>query len=136
MDGNTSAALRIDKWLWAIRIYKSRSLATEQCNQGRISINGTMVKASRLIKVGNVIQITRSGFARSIEVLKLSDKRLSAKLVPEFMLEHTPQCEIDAYKTRIAKASIFRTPGSGRPTKRERRDLDDFLFELSNGDAT
>jgi ribosome-associated heat shock protein Hsp15 len=119
--------IRIDKWLWAVRLFKTRSQATEACNLNRIIINDQAVKPSRLVRIGNKIQVKRAGFTRTIEVLQLTDKRLGAKLVSEYYKDLTPKEEIDAFKARIARASAFRDPGAGRPTKKERRDMDNFL---------
>jgi ribosome-associated heat shock protein Hsp15 len=119
--------MRVDKWLWTVRQYKSRSLATEACEKGRIIIDDQSVKPSRLIKPGDVIQVKRTGLIRQLKVLKLNPGRLSAKLVPEFCEDLTPQSDIDAYRARLTRVTIYRDPGTGRPTKQERRALDDFL---------
>jgi ribosome-associated heat shock protein Hsp15 len=119
--------MRVDKWLWAIRQYKSRSLATEACEKGRIIMNDQPVKPSRLVKAGDEILVKRTGLTRRLKVLKLTENRLGAKLVPEFCEDLTPQSEVDAYKTRLTRVTIYRDPGTGRPTKQERRALDDFL---------
>ena len=119
--------MRIDKWLWAVRQYKTRSLATEACEKGRILINEQTVKPSRLINEGNEINIKRTGLTRRIKVLKLTMNRLSAKLVSEYFTDLTPISEIEAYKARLTRVTIYRDPGTGRPTKRDRRTLDDFF---------
>lgn len=119
--------VRVDKWLWAVRQYKTRSQATEACDQGRISILDQSVKPSRLIKAGDEIHIRRTGLTRRLKVLQVTENRLNAKLVPEFIQDLTPQEEIDAYKARATRITIYREPGTGRPTKRERRTLDDFF---------
>ncbi len=119
--------IRIDKWLWAVRQYKTRSLATHACDQGKIHILDQPVKPSRLVKEGDVISIKRTGLTRKLKVLKITENRLSPKLVIEYMTDLTPIEELDAYKARITKMSQYRDPGAGRPTKRERRHLDDFL---------
>ena len=123
--------MRIDKWLWAVRQYKTRTLATEACEKGRILINDQSVKPSRLINEGDVINIKRTGLTRTLKVLKLSLNRLNAKLVPEYYTDLTPIDEIEAYKARLTKITIYRDPGTGRPTKRDRRTLDDF-FNVSD----
>lgn len=123
--------MRIDKWLWAVRQYKTRTLATEACEKGRILINEQTVKPSRLINEGDEINIKRTGLTRTLKVLKLSMNRLSAKLVPEYYTDLTPLDQIEAYKARLTKITIYRDPGTGRPTKRDRRTLDDF-FNVSD----
>ncbi len=119
--------MRIDKWLWAVRQYKTRTLATHACDQGKIVIDEITVKASRLIKVGDEICIKRTGLLRRLKVLQIPPSRLNAKLVTEFCTDLTPQSEIDAYRARLTKMTIYREPGTGRPTKRDRRALDDFF---------
>lgn len=126
-DTQEDNRMRIDKWLWAMRQYKSRSLATEACEKGRIIISEQIVKPSRLIKEGDIIEVKRTGLIRKLRVLKLSQNRLAAKLVPEYCEDLTPQADIDAYKARLTRVTIYRDPGTGRPTKQERRALDDFL---------
>jgi ribosome-associated heat shock protein Hsp15 len=127
VTGREDNRMRVDKWLWAVRQYKSRSLATEACEKGRIIIGDQPVKPSRLIKEGDDVLIKRTGLVRHLKVLKLTQSRLSAKLVGEFYQDLTPQSEIDAYRARLTRITIFRDPGTGRPTKQERRALDDFL---------
>lgn len=119
--------MRVDKWLWAVRQYKTRTQASKACDDGRVSINDQSVKASRLIGIGDEIAIRRTGIIVLLKVIRLTENRLNAKLVPEFREDRTPPEVIAEYKARIARAAIYRDPGSGRPTKRERRDLDDFL---------
>lgn len=119
--------MRIDKWLWAVRQYKTRTLATEACEKGRILINDQTVKPSRLINGGDEISIKRTGLTRRLKVLKLTMNRLNAKLVSEYYTDLTPISEIDAYKARLTRITIYRDPGTGRPTKRDRRTLDDFF---------
>jgi ribosome-associated heat shock protein Hsp15 len=122
-----TSSIRIDKWLWAMRLFKTQSKATEACQLNRVFMNDQSVKPSRLIKPGVQIQLRRSGFTRTLEVLQLSEQRLSAKLIAEYYKDLTPQNEIDAFKARIARASAYRDPGTGRPTKKDRRDMDDFM---------
>jgi ribosome-associated heat shock protein Hsp15 len=110
-----------------MRLFKTRSKATEACQLNRVFMNDQSVKPSRLIKPGVQIQLRRSGFTRTLEVLQLSEQRLSAKLIAEYYKDLTPQKEMDAFKARIARASAYRDPGTGRPTKKDRRDMDDFM---------
>jgi ribosome-associated heat shock protein Hsp15 len=121
------SSVRIDKWLWAVRIFKTRTKAAEACILNRILINEQPTKPSRLIKPGTKIQIKRAGFTRTLEVLQLVETRIAAKLLADYYKDLTPKEEIDAFKARIARASLYREPGAGRPTKKERRDMDDFL---------
>ena len=120
--------MRIDKWLWAMRLYKTRTQASDACDQNKIFMLGIPAKASRLIKEGDEISIKRTGLTRIIKVLKLTENRLSAKLVVDFCIDLTPKEELENYKARISKAGFYRDPGTGRPTKRDRRMLDDFFL--------
>ncbi|MBL0063953.1 MAG: RNA-binding S4 domain-containing protein [Bacteroidetes bacterium] len=125
----TPTQIRVDKWLWAVRQYKTRSLATKACEQGKIIIQGQAVKPSRHVKIGEEIKLKRTGLVKTLKVLNLTSNRLNAKLVSEYAEDLTPPEEIAAYKARASRVTIFRDPGTGRPTKRERRDLDDFMGE-------
>lgn len=119
--------IRIDKWLWAVRLFKTRTLAVETCKKGRIAINGTNVKPARMIKVGDVIQVKRPPITYSFKVLDLADKRMGAKLVPDFMKDVTPESEYAILELSKASGFIDRDRGMGRPTKKDRRDMDDFI---------
>jgi ribosome-associated heat shock protein Hsp15 len=124
--------IRIDKWLWAMRLFKTRTQAAEACDLNHIHINDQAVKPSRMVRPGTRIQIKRAGFTRTIEVLQLTENRLSAKLVADYYKDLTPKEEVDAFKARIARAATYREPGAGRPTKKERRDMDDFLSAIDD----
>jgi len=119
--------VRIDKWLWAVRLFKTRTLAIEACKKGRVFIQGVTIKPSRMIKVGDIIQIKRTPITYSFKVLDLSEKRMGAKLVPEFMADVTPESEYAILELSKASGFVDRGRGMGRPTKKERRDLDDFI---------
>ena len=120
--------VRIDKWLWAMRFFQTRSLATQACDLKRILITGQPVKPSRHLRSGDKIEMKwGGGLMRTIEVLQLTERRLGAKLVAEYCKELTPKEEIENYKARVARAAAYRDPGAGRPTKKDRRDMDDFL---------
>lgn len=119
--------VRIDKWLWAVRLFKTRSLAAEACKKGRIMMNGSSVKASRNIRIGDIIQIKRSPITYSFKVLALTENRMGAKLVPEFMENVTTADQLELLE--MSKYTTFgkRDRGTGRPTKKERRDLEEFM---------
>ncbi len=119
--------VRLDKWLWAVRQFKTRSIATTACDQGKILINEQPAKASRIIKIGDIVSVKRTGLTRTLKVLQITTNRMAAKLVPEFYEELTPLADIEAFKSRISRISIYRDPGTGRPTKHERRALDDYF---------
>lgn len=119
--------VRIDKWLFAVRLYKTRSLASEECRKGKVTIGGMPVKPSREIKEGETIQIRKPPITRSYKILALTENRMAAKLVPEFMVETTPASELEILETQKYMSFFNRDKGTGRPTKKDRRDLDDFF---------
>jgi len=123
MDGN----VRIDKWLWAVRIYKTRSLATESCRKGHVTIAGLPVKPSRSVHVGEVVKVRKSPIVRSFKVHGLAEKRMSAKLTEDFLEDVTPPEELEIQEMQKNMRWITRDPGTGRPTKKDRRELDDFF---------
>ena len=120
--------VRIDKWLWSVRIYKSRSQATDACKSGKVKISDTALKPSYMIAIGDVIGVRKNGFNLTYKVVDLIEKRVSAKLAEPCYENLTPAEELNKYKDWfIGKAAPEqRERGSGRPTKRERRELDDF----------
>ena len=118
--------VRIDKWLWAVRIFKTRSLAAEECKKGRVMINNVTVKPSREVKVGEVIFVRKAPITFQYKVLQLADKRMGAKLVPDFMENVTPESEFEVIEMQKYMQWSNRDKGTGRPTKKDRRDLDEF----------
>ena len=120
--------VRVDKWLWSVRIFKSRSIATKACKAGRVKLNEKVLKASHELCIGDVIQVHKEGFYLQLEVLKLIGKRVSATLARPCYNNITPEEEMRKFdnwfvgKTGIEK----RERGSGRPTKKERREIDGF----------
>ena len=117
--------IRIDKWLWAVRMYKTRSLATEACKSGKVKINGEAVKPSYDLTVGKIILINRQGEKWTIKALKLIDKRVGAPLAAECYEDLTPPEEKDKLKFPAFFYEV-RDKGTGRPTKKERREIDKF----------
>ncbi|WP_075603501.1 RNA-binding S4 domain-containing protein [Saccharicrinis aurantiacus] len=118
------SGIRIDKYLWAIRVFKTRSVAAEAIKKGRVLIGGLPVKNSRIVKVGLVIDVKFPPITRSFKVLALSGKRMGAKLVPDFMKEVTTDEQLEIMEmTRLTNA-MGRRKGLGRPTKKDRRDID------------
>lgn len=120
-------SVRIDKWLWAVRLYKTRSQATEACSKGHIWMGDLPVKASRTVKTGDIVKVRRAPIYRSFKILSLLDKRVGAKELPEFIEEVTPQSELDLLAMQKDMQWISRDKGTGRPTKKDRRDLEDFF---------
>ena len=115
--------VRVDKWLWAVRIYKTRNQAAEACKKGRVLILDQAVKPSRVLKINDVLNIKKTPVLYSYRVLGLLGKRLSAKAVQEYVENITPEAEMDKLKFRET-FSIVRERGTGRPTKKERRIID------------
>lgn len=109
-----------------MRFFKTRSLAAEYCERERVSVGDQKIKPSRLVKEGDVITISRTGFKQVFEIIQLTDKRLSAKLVLDYYKDITPHEERDKMEMIRSQRNFNRERGTGRPTKRERRDLDDF----------
>jgi ribosome-associated heat shock protein Hsp15 len=119
--------VRIDKWLWAVRIFKTRSQATEACKKGRVSIGNLAVKPSRELQPGEVVRVKVHPITRSFKVLALAEKRMSAKLAVDFVLDITPPEELELLDVQKNMNWNIRERGTGRPTKKDRRDLDDFF---------
>ncbi|WP_347840464.1 RNA-binding S4 domain-containing protein [uncultured Draconibacterium sp.] len=119
--------VRIDKWLWAVRIFKTRSQATEACKKGHVTIGESIVKASREVQIGEIIKVRKSPITKSFKVLGLSGKRMGAKLVADFMEDVTPPEETKILEMQKHMRWSVREKGTGRPTKKDRRDLDDFF---------
>jgi ribosome-associated heat shock protein Hsp15 len=115
--------IRVDKWLWAVRIFKTRNQATEACKKGKILIREQPVKPSRVLRINDIIQVKRPPIVYSFKVTGLLSKRLSAKLVKDYIEDITPEQELEKLKVRET-FFISRDKGSGRPTKKERRTMD------------
>ncbi|MDE5692488.1 MAG: RNA-binding S4 domain-containing protein [Duncaniella sp.] len=125
--------VRIDKWLWAMRIFKTRTVATEACKKGRVLMGGVAVKPSRTIKEGDIINVRKPPVTYSFRVKALAQNRLGARLVPDYMENITPKSELDLLDVVRISGFIDRRKGLGRPTKREGRDLAEFTESLSDG---
>jgi len=117
---------RIDKWLWAVRKFKTRTMASEACAGGKIKIDGTAVKASRNIKQNDIIQMRGGVVKYYYKVRKIAEKRMDAKLVSDFLEDITPKEELVKLKSSQKHSTQTRGKGQGRPTKRERRNMDKF----------
>ena len=115
--------IRVDKWLWAVRIFKTRNQATEACKKGRILIREQPVKPSRILRINDIIQVKKPPVVYSYKVTGLLAKRLSARLVLDYIEDITPEQELEKLKVRET-FFISRDKGSGRPTKKERRIMD------------
>jgi len=128
--------VRIDKWLWATRIFKTRSVATEACKKGRISIDGITVKPSRIIHVGEKVSIRKPPVTYTFKVLDVTGNRINAKLTPLFLENITPKEEYEILELNRISGFVDRAKGLGRPTKKDRRDMVEFVnFEFDNTDT-
>ena len=121
------AEARIDKWMWATRIFKTRTIASEACKKGRIAINGAQVKPSRMVKVGDIVDVKKPPITYSFKVLQAIEKRVGAKLVPEMMENVTSKEQYELLEMNRISGFIDRARGTGRPTKKDRRDMDEFM---------
>jgi len=115
---------RIDKWLFAMRIFKTRSLSTEACKGGKVKINGNTVKSSRMVRKGDIIKVRKGIINYEYKVLKIAEKRMGAKMVMDYMNDNTSIEELEKLKTAKILAPQKREKGKGRPTKKERRIID------------
>lgn len=120
---------RIDKWLWAMRVFKTRTIATEACKKGRVELGGAAVKPSRVIKVGDTVSVKKPPITYTFRVLKLSENRLGAKLVPDYLENLTPQSQYDMLEMTRISGFVDRRKGLGRPTKRDSREMSRFREE-------
>lgn len=120
--------VRIDKWLWAVRVFKTRTIATEAIKKGRVTVgdNPNPVKPSRTIAVGDIVNVRKPPVTYSFRVLALTENRLGAKLVPQYMENITPQSQYDLLDVVRISGFVDRRKGLGRPTKREGRELSKF----------
>ena len=126
---------RIDKWMWAVRIFKSRTIAVEACKKNRVMIGGVNVKASRMIKVGDVIQVRKPPITFSFKVLALTERRMGAKLVPDYMENVTTPDQYEILEMSRISGFVDRARGLGRPTKKDRRELEQFTDPGMAGDG-
>ncbi|MBR5813269.1 MAG: RNA-binding S4 domain-containing protein [Bacteroidaceae bacterium] len=120
---------RIDKWLWAVRIYKTRSIAAEACKKGHVSIGERTAKPAHNVRIGDIVNVKKAPITYSFKVLQCAEHRVGAKLVPELMENVTPQEQYNILEMSRMSGFIDRARGTGRPTKKERRNLDTFVEE-------
>ena len=130
---------RVDIYLFAMRIYKTRSIAADACKKGRVKMNGAELKPSRTFHIGDVFTVRKGPITYSYKVLQLSANRLGAKLVPEYMQDITPPDQLELLELARLAAQSGRDRGTGRPTKKDRRDIitfvsDDYSMDLDEWD--
>lgn len=127
--------VRVDKWLWAMRVFKTRTIATEACKKGRVMMDGVAVKPSRTVKPGDTVQVRKPPVTYSFRVLGVTQNRLGAKLVPDYMENITPKSELDLLDVVRISGFVDRRKGLGRPTKREGRELQEFTASFMSDDG-
>lgn len=120
---------RIDKWLWAARIYKTRSMAADACKKGQVSIGGVKQKPSKTVHEGDIIEVRKPPVTYSFRIIQCIERRVGAKLLPEILENVTPQEQYDLLEMNRISGFVGRAKGLGRPTKKDRRDLDAFAFD-------
>ena len=121
---------RIDKWLWAARIFKTRTLAADACKNGRVTIEGVNVKPSRMVKVGETVSVRKPPITYSFRILKTIEQRVGAKLLPEIYEYVTAPEQYELLEMTRISGFVDRARGTGRPTKKDRRSLDAFISEM------
>ena len=121
--------IRVDKYLWAMRIYKTRSIATDACKCGRIKMNGVEVKPSRAFHVGDIFTVRKGPITYTYRILQLASNRLGAKMVPEYLQDITPKEQLELLELARYAAQSGRDRGTGRPTKKDRRDIEQFFSD-------
>lgn len=140
---NPTGEARLDKWLWAARIFKTRSLAADACKNGRVAINGAQAKPARMVKPGDEVSVRKPPVTYTFRVLQTIEKRVGAKLLPDVLENITPPEQYELLEMSHISGFVNRARGTGRPTKKERRDLDeftadsglpDFLFDMGDDD--
>jgi|SRR5690554_494626 len=122
--------VRVDKWLWAVRVFKTRTIASDACKKGRVKIDRVAVKPSRNVRVGEVVEVRKPPITFSFKVLELADKRMGAKMVPQYMENVTPPDQYELLELNKISGFVDRQRGTGRPTKKERRDMEQFTGEF------
>ena len=125
--------VRIDKYLWAIRVYKTRTDATDACKGGKVRVNGADTKPSRTVKVGDTIVARKGAVSYTYKVLQLVDKRQGAQLVPVYAENLTPPEELAKLRAPVETFFLKRDRGAGRPTKKDRRQMEDLWSNLDFG---
>ncbi len=121
---------RIDKWLWAARIFKTRTIAAAACKKGQVSLGGVQLKASRMIKAGDVVSVRKPPITYRFRVLQPIERRVGAKLIPEVLENVTTPDQYELLEMSKISGFVGRAKGTGRPTKKDRRSLEDFQNEV------
>ena len=128
--------MRIDKYIWCVRLAKTRSLAAEWVKKGKVKLNGADVKVSKSVNKGDVISIVRGNANFEFKILELLERRVGAPKVKDYLVETTPKAELDKYKEyQLAQRGFHQNHGDGRASKRDRRALEDFMESWGDGDV-
>lgn len=123
-------SVRLDKYLWAIRVFKTRSEATDACNGNKVRLNGVPAKPSKAVKAGDLLEVRKASALFSYKVLALTESRMGASLVPQYADNLTPESELEKLHAPRETIMLQRDKGTGRPTKKDRRQLDELLDNL------
>jgi ribosome-associated heat shock protein Hsp15 len=127
-------SLRIDKYVWFVRLTKTRSLSTELIQKGRIKLNQIQVKPSKEVKIGDTVSIIKNNATFSYKIKDLLDRRVGAKLVSDYLIDITDPMELEKFKTYQAAQSVYREYGTGRPSRKDRDNLESFFDWLEDED--
>lgn len=119
--------VRIDKWLWAVRVFKSRSLSAENCDKGRVKIENEPMKPSHLVKIGDIIHVRKGVVNHQFKVIGILTNRVGAKLVNQYLQDLTPADQKEEFLNSFFNPVVKRDKGTGRPTKKDRREIDGFF---------
>lgn len=122
--------MRIDKFLWCVRYYKTRSLAADEVKKNRVWVNDELAKASKEVIVGDKVKVRKNQILYEFEVLQIPKSRMGAKLVSLYIKDRTDKEQIEELKLRRSSQDYYRAQGTGRPTKKDRRELDDFMTDF------
>ena len=129
----SSEKVRVDRWLWSVRAYKTRTLATDACKRRWVTVNGTDAKPSREIKVQDIVTFKIGPLEKKVQVIQILEKRISAKLVEQYLEDLTPQLsyeEAEKKRTGFVASPFVNRVSKGRPSKKERRELEEFFYNL------
>lgn len=127
-------SFRLDKFVWCVRLTKTRTLATELVQKGKVRLNGVQAKPSRDVKIGDTVSIVKNNATFSYKIKDLLDKRVGAKLVADYLIDITDPMEIEKFKTYQAAQSVYRDYGTGRPSRKDRDSFDSFFEWLEDED--
>jgi len=129
-------SLRVDKFVWHVRLTKTRSLATELIQKGKVKLNSASVKPSKEVKIGDTISILKNNAIFSYKIKDLIDRRVGAKLVADYLIDITDPMELEKFKTYQDAQRVYRDYGTGRPSRKDRDNLDSFFEWLEDEDET